>query len=360
MVETERTLVKSPSELWETVNDLELIGQLSAELLGSRAIEVVESEPGRRLAWQVSGCPQAQVELALAQKGWGTHVSIRVDRHRGGEVFTGAVLECLLDELGSAQRRPFFALEQTSGSGEGPACGQNRTNGGTEDRVETPIVDASWIESPNARRQPKQAQEHADQAPRRIEGPRQQQTRASERVRERPPRGERRREPEPVRGQAKNALKQGHGNLDALADLITRRASERTMGAVQAAEHRLAAAGERLRLEADEAHRRARARITEAERGLSRKERQGEIMRARRERDSRIQAAEQQLASQAAEVFARLEREAGRLQERARRVAAAAAAKEVDRRVARSVAPALRSIEGKLTATLSLGRERSR
>ena len=54
-------------------------------------------------------------------------------------------------------------------------------------------------------------------------------------------------------------------------------------------------------------------------------------------------------------IFARLEREAGRLQEKARRAAAAGAAKEVDRRVERSVESALRDIEGKLIANVRGG-----
>jgi hypothetical protein len=85
---------------------------------------------------------------------------------------------------------------------------------------------------------------------------------------------------------------------------------------------------------------------------LSGDERQRHAALARAERDRRIRAAERRLARQATEIFARLEREAGRLQERARRTAAAGAAREVDRRVERSMESALRDIEDKLIASV--------
>ena len=234
-----RTLVKSTPELWEIVDGRELIDRLSA-LFGSRAIEVVEREPSRRLAWRVSGSPEARVELALAERDWGTRVAIRVGQE-GGEEFAGAALERLLDELGSDQRRPVAAPEWESGSGDGAAPDQD--GDGT-----------------------------AGAAPDSAVGPR--------------PR-----------------------DLDELSELIVRRACEQIERAVQAAEDRLAQANEELGAD----HRRAR---------------------------------------RAAEIFARFEREVGRLQERTRRIVAAAASKEVDRRLERSVEPVLREIEERLTATI--------
>lgn len=103
----ERTLVKSPPELWELVDDRELMERWTAELLDygeSVAVEVIEREPGERLAWCHAGPDDASLELSLAEKGWGTHVSIRAECDSDDE---SAVLERLLDELGSPQRRPF-------------------------------------------------------------------------------------------------------------------------------------------------------------------------------------------------------------------------------------------------------------
>jgi len=107
-VEAERTLVKSPPELWEHVDDPGLMRRWTAELLGSGdapSVEVRARTPGELLAWRTTGGPGgAAIELELAEKGWGTNVSIRTE---GDGDATRAVLERLLDELSSPQRRPF-------------------------------------------------------------------------------------------------------------------------------------------------------------------------------------------------------------------------------------------------------------
>jgi len=283
MVEVNRTLMKSTPELWKVVDGRELIGRLSAELFGSRMIEVVEREPSRRLAWRVYATPGARVELALAEKDWGTRVAIRVEG--GEEEFARAVLVRLLDELGSDQRRPVAGPDW--GSGEGVAAGQDGKGaaGGT----------ASNGGGPQAR------------------------------------------------------------DLDELSDLIVRHACELIQRAVRAAEDRLAEAEEWLCSEAEDAEFAARERIEEAQRRLSGRERERELGLVQQGRNKRIETAEHRLAKRAAEIFARFEREVGRLQERARRVVAAAASKEVGRRVERSVEPALREIEDRLTATVRGG-----
>jgi hypothetical protein len=98
----ERTLVKSPPELWELVDDPELMARWSAELFGGADVHVLEREPESRLAWSSNG--SARVELALAEKGWGTNVEIRVEGATGD---AADALEELLDELASPQKRPF-------------------------------------------------------------------------------------------------------------------------------------------------------------------------------------------------------------------------------------------------------------
>ena len=105
----ERTLVKSPPELWELVDDDELRGRWSAAVLGAFGaveVSVIERRPGECLVWEASAAGnQARFELILAEKGWGTKVSIRVTGSRA-RVQDGTE-ERLLDELGSPQRRPF-------------------------------------------------------------------------------------------------------------------------------------------------------------------------------------------------------------------------------------------------------------
>jgi uncharacterized protein YndB with AHSA1/START domain len=108
MTEVERTLVKSPPELWELVDDRALMVRWVGELTGgseSEPVEVSAREPGRRLCWR-TGAGAVSIELELAERGWGTWVLIRAEG-TGDEPEAGAVLERLLDELGSPSRRPF-------------------------------------------------------------------------------------------------------------------------------------------------------------------------------------------------------------------------------------------------------------
>jgi hypothetical protein len=104
----DRTLVKSPPELWELVDDPDLMARWCAQLTGRGEhvpVAVTRREDGERIAWRSSDTgPAAAVELSLAEKGFGTKVEIAADCE--WEV-PGDMLESLLDELGSPQRRPF-------------------------------------------------------------------------------------------------------------------------------------------------------------------------------------------------------------------------------------------------------------
>ena len=104
----DRTLVKSPPELWELIDDSELQGRWCARLLGESepvAVAVTLREAGERIAWRSTGDgAAAAVELTFAEKGFGTKVTISVTAERPA---TGSILDSLLDELGSPQRRPF-------------------------------------------------------------------------------------------------------------------------------------------------------------------------------------------------------------------------------------------------------------
>jgi hypothetical protein len=107
-INADRTLVKSTSELWELVDDDELMQRWCAFLTGSaNPVPVLETgrRPGERLAWRSApGRPHAAVELELMEKGFGTRVAITTNCERQ---VPGDMLESLLDELGSPQRRPF-------------------------------------------------------------------------------------------------------------------------------------------------------------------------------------------------------------------------------------------------------------
>jgi hypothetical protein len=103
---TERTLVKSPPELWELVDDVDLMRRWTAEIcdgLENGSLEVAEREPEERLVWRCGDGPR--IELNLAEKGWGTNVTIKAEC--GGLSRGPDALESLLDELGSPTKRPF-------------------------------------------------------------------------------------------------------------------------------------------------------------------------------------------------------------------------------------------------------------
>jgi hypothetical protein len=114
-LEVSRTLVKSPPELWA-----ELQGDRLPSALGGGTVR--PTEPERALVWESEG---ARGTARLEQSGWGTKVTITAEieeqvadlglwarlrgeappepRHANLE----GTLEALLDELGSAHRKPF-------------------------------------------------------------------------------------------------------------------------------------------------------------------------------------------------------------------------------------------------------------
>jgi hypothetical protein len=118
-VEVSRTLVKSPPELWA-----ELEGDCLSEVVGEVRIE--RAEPERELAWRADG---ASGTARLEPSSWGTKVTLTAEveeqvaqlgmwaRMRGvqpqppvhGDIEQR--LEQLLDNLGSAHKKPFTGSE---------------------------------------------------------------------------------------------------------------------------------------------------------------------------------------------------------------------------------------------------------
>ena len=107
-VNADRTLVKSPPELWELVDDADRMRRWCALLTGRGEhvpVAVTVRDSGERIAWRSADAgPSAALELNLLEKGFGTRVTITATCE--GDV-PGDTLESLLDELGSPQRRPF-------------------------------------------------------------------------------------------------------------------------------------------------------------------------------------------------------------------------------------------------------------
>jgi hypothetical protein len=114
-VEVSRRLVKSPPELWE-----ELKGDCLSQAVGEVSVE--PTEPERELAWRADG---ASGTVDLEPAGWGTKVTISAEveeqvaelgvwaRLRGEQPpppkhpDIEERLETLLDDLGSAHKKPF-------------------------------------------------------------------------------------------------------------------------------------------------------------------------------------------------------------------------------------------------------------
>lgn len=110
MTEIERTLVKSPPELWELIDNHALVARWAEELTidtSALEVEIYDREVGQRLHWRAEADDVSiAIQLEIAEKGWGTFVSIKTDG-RGERADADSVVERLLDELGAANRRPF-------------------------------------------------------------------------------------------------------------------------------------------------------------------------------------------------------------------------------------------------------------
>jgi hypothetical protein len=111
MKSASRTLVKSPPELWELIDQPDRMQGLMSALVG-RATEVTvdERKPESVLRWQVAGDgDQAWIEVELAEKGWGTRVEVRAEGPSEPTKVEGW-LDAVLEELATPQKRPFESM----------------------------------------------------------------------------------------------------------------------------------------------------------------------------------------------------------------------------------------------------------
>jgi len=113
---TKRTLVKSAPELWELADEEARMEAWMGGLVGITKpipVEVTDREPERILAWRARNCaapgpsPRARIAIELAEKGFGTSVSITAQHAAPDPAAAITALERLLDELASPERRPF-------------------------------------------------------------------------------------------------------------------------------------------------------------------------------------------------------------------------------------------------------------
>jgi hypothetical protein len=105
-----RTLVKSPPELWEMIDQRERMQGLMAALVGRDVeIRVYERRPGERLAWEArSHFDSARIEVDISSSGWGTEIVVSAECRR--PISLGGWLDAVLDELATPEKRPFDGI----------------------------------------------------------------------------------------------------------------------------------------------------------------------------------------------------------------------------------------------------------
>jgi hypothetical protein len=113
MKSASRTLVKSPPELWQLIDQPGRMQGLMCALLGhATEVTVYERKPESVLGWQAAGDgDDAKIEVELAEKGWGTHVEVSVEGQTEPTRLEGW-LDAVLEELATPQKRPFEGMDK--------------------------------------------------------------------------------------------------------------------------------------------------------------------------------------------------------------------------------------------------------
>jgi hypothetical protein len=102
-LEVQRTLVKSPPELWAELSDLGTLARLLDEQFGE--IEITRRTPEKSLDWTSA---DACGTVELSESGWGTKVRLTARLQPATERSEAeATLTRVLDEIGTARHRPF-------------------------------------------------------------------------------------------------------------------------------------------------------------------------------------------------------------------------------------------------------------
>ena len=104
-----RTLVKSPPEVWEQLDNPDRMQGLMCALIGRATdVSVYEREEESKLAWKATP-DEAWIEIEIAEKGWGTNVSVTAENGSAPTKLEGW-LDAVIDELATPQKRPFEGM----------------------------------------------------------------------------------------------------------------------------------------------------------------------------------------------------------------------------------------------------------
>ena len=111
-----RTLVKSPPEVWEQLDHHGRMQGLMCALVGHATdVTVYEREEESKLAWR--GSDDAWIEVEIAEKGWGTNVSVTAENGAEPTKLEGWI-DAVIDELATPTKRPFEGMGEDSGPQE--------------------------------------------------------------------------------------------------------------------------------------------------------------------------------------------------------------------------------------------------
>ena len=111
MKSASRTLVKSPPELWELLDQPERMQGLMSALVGrATEVNVYERKPEELLCWEArQGGGEARIEVELEESGWGTKVSVSAENGAEPTKLEGW-LDAVMDELSTPEKRPFKGI----------------------------------------------------------------------------------------------------------------------------------------------------------------------------------------------------------------------------------------------------------
>jgi hypothetical protein len=108
-----RTLVKSAPEVWEQLDHPGRMQGLMCALVGHATdVSVYEREEESKLAWKAEP-DEAWIKVELAEKGWGTNVSVTAENGAEPTKLEGW-LDAVIEELATPQKRPFESMTETS------------------------------------------------------------------------------------------------------------------------------------------------------------------------------------------------------------------------------------------------------
>ena len=152
-----RTLVKSPPEVWEQLDQPERMQGLMCALLGRAAdVQVYEREEESTLAWKAIP-DDAWIKVEIAEKGWGTNVSVSAENGDEPTKLEGW-LDAVLEELATPQKRPFESMD------------------GPPEPVPSPPVEAPRVEAVPSDDPPAEEEPEPEEAPAAAEAPQPKKT----------------------------------------------------------------------------------------------------------------------------------------------------------------------------------------